>query len=76
MSCPRVSREGGPQAEGAYRPLPTPRTERAPSGVSRTGAGGSWLPQPEGWGELSVEAQTGEPDSTLELYRSTLAVRR
>ncbi|MEU9579813.1 glycoside hydrolase family 13 protein [Streptomyces chilikensis] len=40
------------------------------------GPGGSWLPQPEGWGELSVEAQTGVPGSTLELYRSALAVRR
>ncbi|MEV8319936.1 glycoside hydrolase family 13 protein [Streptomyces sp. NPDC059900] len=40
------------------------------------GAGGSWLPQPAGWGELSVQAQTGDPDSTLELYRSALAVRR
>ncbi|MEU6678754.1 glycoside hydrolase family 13 protein [Streptomyces sp. NPDC046853] len=40
------------------------------------GAGGSWLPQPAGWGKLSVEAQTGDPDSTLELYRSALAVRR
>ncbi|MFD6433393.1 glycoside hydrolase family 13 protein [Streptomyces venezuelae] len=40
------------------------------------GAGGSWLPQPEGWGELSVQAQTGDPGSTLELYRSALAVRR
>ena len=25
------------------------------------GAGGSWLPQPDGWAELSVEAQTGDP---------------
>ncbi|MEU1334819.1 glycoside hydrolase family 13 protein [Streptomyces sp. NPDC005865] len=40
------------------------------------GAGGSWLPQPVGWGELSVQAQTGDPGSTLELYRSALAVRR
>lgn len=40
------------------------------------GDGGSWLPQPAGWGELSVEAQTGEPGSTLELYREALAVRR
>ncbi|MEU6157363.1 glycoside hydrolase family 13 protein [Streptomyces sp. NPDC047130] len=40
------------------------------------GQGGSWLPQPEGWGELSVEAQTGVAGSTLELYRSALAVRR
>ncbi|MEU9565007.1 glycoside hydrolase family 13 protein [Streptomyces sp. NPDC048161] len=40
------------------------------------GDGGSWLPQPEGWGELSVQAQTGEEGSTLELYRSAIAARR
>jgi alpha-glucosidase len=40
------------------------------------GGGGSWLPQPSGWGELSIEAQTGVAGSTLELYRSALAVRR
>ena len=40
------------------------------------GDGGSWLPQPEGWGGLSVEAQTGEAGSTLELYRAALAARR
>lgn len=40
------------------------------------GDGGSWLPQPATWGALSVEAQTGDPGSTLELYRSALAVRR
>ncbi|WP_329216574.1 glycoside hydrolase family 13 protein [Streptomyces sp. NBC_01485] len=40
------------------------------------GDGGSWLPQPSVWGELSVEAQEGAAGSTLELYRSALAVRR
>ncbi|WP_448317570.1 glycoside hydrolase family 13 protein [Streptomyces sp. CO7] len=40
------------------------------------GDGGSWLPQPAGWGELSVEAQQGVPGSTLEMYRTALAVRR
>ncbi|MFJ9699279.1 glycoside hydrolase family 13 protein [Streptomyces fradiae] len=40
------------------------------------GPGGSWLPQPAGWGGLSVEAQTGDPDSVLELYRAALALRR
>ncbi|WP_458243385.1 glycoside hydrolase family 13 protein [Streptomyces sp. MAI_2237] len=39
------------------------------------GSGGSWLPQPSGWGDLSVEAQTGTPGSTLELYRAALALR-
>ncbi|MCP9973521.1 glycoside hydrolase family 13 protein [Streptomyces somaliensis] len=40
------------------------------------GSGGSWLPQPTGWGALSVEAQTGVPGSTLELYRTALRIRR
>ena len=40
------------------------------------GAGGSWLPQPADWAESSVEAQTGVPGSTLELYRTALSVRR
>ncbi len=35
-----------------------------------------WLPQPAGWGELSVAAQTGDPGSMLELYRSALRLRR
>ncbi|MFF3242415.1 alpha-amylase family glycosyl hydrolase [Streptomyces sp. NPDC002870] len=40
------------------------------------GPGTSWLPQPRVWRELSVAAQTGDPLSTLELYRSALALRR
>lgn len=40
------------------------------------GTGGSRLAQPEGWGALRAEAQAGDPDSTLELYRGALAVRR
>ncbi|MGI5399465.1 glycoside hydrolase family 13 protein [Streptomyces sp. CA-135486] len=40
------------------------------------GPGTSWLPQPRIWRELSVAAQTGDPYSTLELYRSALVLRR
>ncbi|MFF3624533.1 glycoside hydrolase family 13 protein [Streptomyces sp. NPDC002467] len=40
------------------------------------GPGGTWLPQPDGWGELGVAAQTGDPHSTLELYRAALELRR
>ncbi|MFE4862747.1 glycoside hydrolase family 13 protein [Streptomyces sp. NPDC056670] len=40
------------------------------------GSGGSWLPQPASWGGLSVEVQTGDADSTLELYRAAIAARR
>jgi alpha-glucosidase len=38
--------------------------------------GASWLPQPELWEQLSVAAQTGVGGSTLELYRTLIALRR
>jgi alpha-glucosidase len=34
-----------------------------------------WLPQPGAWKDLTVEAQTGDPHSMLELYRSALRIR-
>ncbi|MGW1022305.1 glycoside hydrolase family 13 protein [Streptomyces sp. NPDC002577] len=58
--------------DGCRVPIPWTRTGSSYG----FGDGGSWLPQPAEWGELSVEAQTGVPGSTLELYRSALAVRR
>lgn len=36
----------------------------------------SWLPQPESWREYARDAQAGIPGSTLELYRTLLALRR
>ncbi|MFF1479529.1 glycoside hydrolase family 13 protein [Streptomyces sp. NPDC058301] len=54
--------------------VPIPWTVEGPS--YGFGSGGSWLPQPDSWGALSVEAQTGDPGSTLELYRAALAARR
>jgi alpha-glucosidase len=35
-----------------------------------------WLPQPDSWKELSVEAQAGQDGSTLELFRSILRLRK
>ncbi|GGP40600.1 glycoside hydrolase family 13 protein [Streptomyces melanogenes] len=54
--------------------VPLPWTVDGPS--YGFGSGGSWLPQPASWSALSVEAQSGDPDSTLELYRAALAARR
>ncbi|MCS0638913.1 glycoside hydrolase family 13 protein [Streptomyces sp. LP05-1] len=54
--------------------VPLPWTEEGPS--YGFGPGGSWLPQPAAWRGLSVAAQTGDPGSTLELYRAALALRR
>jgi alpha-glucosidase len=39
------------------------------------GTDGAWLPQPEGWGSMSVEAQDGVGGSTLELYREAIRLR-
>jgi alpha-glucosidase len=58
--------------DGARVPIPWTR-----SGTSfGFGAGGAWLPQPAGFGDLSVEAQDGVKGSTLELYRAALHLRR
>ncbi|GGT25658.1 glycoside hydrolase family 13 protein [Streptomyces purpureus] len=54
--------------------VPIPWTVQGPS--YGFGDGGSWLPQPASWAKLSVEAQSGDPLSTLELYRSALTLRR
>jgi alpha-glucosidase len=61
--------------DGCRVPIPWSGTE-APYGFGPVAGGPSWLPQPAEWAALSVEAQTGDPTSTLELYRSALAVRR
>ncbi|GAA0434007.1 glycoside hydrolase family 13 protein [Streptomyces luteireticuli] len=58
--------------DGCRVPIPWEGAE-APYGF---GPAGSWLPQPAEWGALSVAAQSGDPRSTLELYRSALALRR
>ncbi|MBT2540370.1 glycoside hydrolase family 13 protein [Streptomyces sp. ISL-44] len=58
--------------DGCRVPLPWSGAE-PPYGF---GPSGTWLPQPAGWGDLSVAAQTGDPHSTLELYRAALELRR
>ncbi|KUL38737.1 alpha-glucosidase [Streptomyces sp. NRRL F-4489] len=58
--------------DGCRVPLPWSGTE-PPYGF---GGDKPWLPQPAGWAGLTVQAQTGDPTSTLELYRTALALRR
>ena len=38
--------------------------------------GPSWLPQPAGFSAYAVSAQAGQPESTLEMYRDALRIRR
>jgi alpha-glucosidase len=57
--------------------VPMPWSGGAPPyGFSPDGAAPAWLPQPEGWGPLTAEAQAAEEGSTLQLYRSALRLRR
>jgi alpha-glucosidase len=54
--------------------VPIPWTSSGPS--FGFGDGKPWLPQPPRYGELSAEAQTGVPGSTLEMYREAIRLRR
>lgn len=53
--------------------VPLPWASEGPS--FGFGDDGSWLPQPDDWGKLSVEVQDGDPGSTLELYRRAISLR-
>lgn len=55
--------------------VPLPWTEGNESfGFSVTGQ--SWLPQPRDWDQYSREAQEKDPDSTLNLYKNALSIRK
>ncbi len=54
--------------------VPLPWTTTGPS--YGFGANGAWLPQPPSFAAYAVEAQDGAEDSTLELYRTALRLRR
>jgi alpha-glucosidase len=59
--------------DGCRVPLPW-TSSGASHGFSETGE--SWLPQPASWASYAREAQEGVEGSTLELYRSLLALRK
>ena len=54
--------------------VPLPWTTTGPS--YGFGAGAAWLPQPAHFASYAVQAQDGVEGSTLELYRTALALRR
>ena len=60
--------------DGARVPLPW-GGDAPPFGFSAGGVR-TWLPQPEGWRDLTVEAQSKDPNSVLVLHRSALRLRR
>jgi alpha-glucosidase len=63
--------------DGCRVPLPW-AGDRPPFGFT-AGPGGTastWLPQPAGWKDLTVEAELADPGSMLSLYRQVLRLRR
>ena len=76
LQDPMFLRSGGVMRgrDGCRVPLPwsgsTPPFGFSPEGVQ------PWLPQPESWRDLTVEAETGDPESMLTLYRAALRLRR
>ncbi|QSB04273.1 glycoside hydrolase family 13 protein [Natronoglycomyces albus] len=70
---PTFHRTGGEQVGRDGCRVPLPWEKDGPS--LGFGPGGSWLPQPAHWSASSVAAQSGAPDSTLELVRAALGLR-
>ena len=78
LEDPMHFRSGGldPGRDGCRVPLPW-RGVTAPFGFSPSAAvADPWLPQPEDWAALTVEAQQSNPSSMLWLYREALRIRR
>lgn len=71
---PVFFRSGGQQAgrDGARSPLPW-SGDTPPYGF---GGADTWLPQADDWAALTVDAQQDDPASTLQMYRSSLRLRR
>ena len=75
---PMWHRSGGadPGRDGCRVPLPWSGVE-PPFGFSPPDAvAPPWLPQPPEWKSHTVEAQSGDPNSMLALYRAALRTRR
>jgi alpha-glucosidase len=71
------ARSGGanPGRDGSRVPLPW-SGGAPPFGFSPDGATGQpWLPQPTAWRDFTAAAESGDPTSMLELYRSALRIR-
>lgn len=59
--------------DGVRVPLPW---QENPAHSFGFGAGEPWLPQPAWWGDFSVQAQTDDPASMLELHRRLMRHRK
>ncbi len=60
--------------DGSRIPMPW-AGDSPPFGFSPPGSSLSWLPQPDGFAQVSVSRQQGDPTSVLSLYESALGLR-
>jgi alpha-glucosidase len=74
LQDPIWKRSGGTRRGRDGCRVPLPWTGESPA--LGFGTAPPWLPQPAEWKVLSVEAQTGDDTSMLELYRSAIDLRR
>jgi alpha-glucosidase len=78
MQDPRFGQTDGASRgrDGSRVPIPWSGTQ-PPFGFSPPDATAPpWLPQPPSWRTLTVEAESGDGTSMLELYRAALRIRR
>jgi alpha-glucosidase len=61
--------------DGCRVPMPWTTDSASLSGFSTSSSVKAWMPQPEGWGSMSVEIQEQLADSMLHLYRQALQLR-
>jgi alpha-glucosidase len=73
---PQRLRDPDSGRDGCRVPLPWRAADEPPYGFTPPGIYESWLPVPDGWRTLSVEAQLRDGASTLSLYRTALRIRR
>ena len=76
---PVFARTGGAEIgrDGCRVPIPWTTDPAGSHGFSPPhGNAPPWLPQPEGWGGLALDAQRGVAGSMFEHYRELLALRR
>ena len=72
---PSWFRTGEPGRDGCRIPIPWSGSA-PPYGFGGADGTQPWIPQPDDWAGLTVEAQQGDPDSTLAFYRRALTTRR
>jgi alpha-glucosidase len=76
LQDPRAFQTGiGHGRDGCRVPIPWSGSE-PPYGFSPAGSAPPWLPQPGDWASSTAEAESGDHDSVLALYRAALRIRR